>query len=113
MHTQLAVHQISLTSACSTVVIRASHFTQTWFAQTHLILQNYGYTCFTFYFHRYNVLEVWWKVSPNTPPAWTYTPGQATGLQGGTNRLVEIGDSDGSPFGFCAAMDEFAPWPLR
>ena len=62
--------------------------------------------------HRYDVLEVWWKVAPNTPPAWGESEGAATGLQGGTNRLVEIGDSDGSPFGLCAAIDEFAPWPL-
>lgn len=66
---------------------------------------------FVFDWREYDTLELWWKASPSTPPAWETTKSTPTGLQGGTNRLLEIADADGSPFGFNAAYDPFAPWP--
>ena len=58
----------------------------------------------------YDTLEVVWRFSSNTPGSWFESAGPPTGLQGGTNRGLEIGDHDGSPFGF-TTCDEFAPWP--
>ena len=60
----------------------------------------------------YSKLEVTWRFSPTTPGPWFQAAGLPTGLQGGTNRGLEIGDHDGSPFGF-DTCDEFAPWPAR